>query len=502
MTDSHFDVLIIGAGVSGIGAACHLMRECPNRTFAIIERRQEIGGTWDLFRYPGIRSDSDMYTFGFDFRPWNDTKVLADGTSIREYVRDTAAENGVSSRIRYGLRVTAANWSTEAGRWTATAVRETTGETVTFTANFLLACTGYYDYDNPYRPEFPGEERFAGPIVHPQLWPHDLDYAGKKVLVIGSGATAVTLVPAMADDAAHVTMLQRSPTYVLSVPAQDKISGLLQRFLPESAVYRFGRMRNVGLQRGVYALAKRYPRFLRTLIVKGAGRELRGATELRHFTPKYDPWDQRLCIVPDGDLFRTIREGKVSMVTDEIDTFTETGVKLRSGGHLDADLIITATGLNLQMLGGATLTVDGEPVAVNRSLTYKAVLLEGVPNAALVFGYINASWTLKADIAARYVCRLLNHMDANGYTTAVARARESDRDGESILDALNSGYVRRAIDRLPRQGTNGPWRVTNNYRSDFRTLREGEIADGILRFGTTPAAEPAPAEPDRPHATA
>lgn len=501
MTDAHFDVLIIGAGVSGIGAACHLMRENPNKTVAILERRKEIGGTWDLFRYPGIRSDSDMYTFGFDFRPWNDTKVLADGTSIREYVRATADEHGVTSRIRYGLRVVSASWSTEQGRWTVTAVREGTGDTARYTASFLIAATGYYDYDNAYRPAFPGEERFGGPVVHPQHWPADLDYVGKRVVVIGSGATAVTLVPAMADGGAgHVTMLQRSPTYVVTVPARDKISGLLQRFLPESTVYALGRMRNVALQRGLYALAKRYPRFVRDLVVKGAGRQLRGASDLRNFMPKYDPWDQRLCVVPDGDLFRTIRRGTVSVVTDEVETFTETGINLRSGAELEADVIITATGLNLQMLGGAVLEVDGEQVELNRLLTYKAVLLEGLPNAALVFGYVNASWTLKADLAARYVCRLLNHMDQHGYTRVVARAKDSDRGTDSLLSALNSGYVRRANDKMPRQGTRGPWRVSNHYRRDAAMLRKGPIDDGILRFSSEPAA--APAEADRPHATA
>jgi cation diffusion facilitator CzcD-associated flavoprotein CzcO len=493
---THLDVLIIGAGVSGIGAACHLMRECPNKTFAILERRHEIGGTWDLFRYPGIRSDSDMYTFGFDFKPWIDTKVLADGTSIREYVRETAAEHGVTSRIRYGLRVVGASWSTERGHWTVTAVEEATGVITEFTANFLIACTGYYDYDGGHRPTFPGEDQFAGELVHPQHWPDELDYAGKKVVVIGSGATAVTLVPAMAADAEHVTMLQRSPTYIVALPAQDKISAVLQRFLPPSAVYQLGRLRNIALQRAFYSLARTFPRFVRDLVLKGADRALGGGTELRHFTPKYDPWDQRLCVVPDGDLFQAIRDGKVSIVTDEVDTFTKTGVKLRSGVELDADVIITATGLTLQMLGGATLEIDGKPVPVNQLLTYKAVLLEELPNAALVFGYINASWTLKADLAARYVCRLLNHMDANGYTRVVAKAAPADRARDSILNALNSGYVRRGNDKLPRQGTRGPWKVTNNYLRDAAVLRFGAIDDGHLHFSDQPVAVPT----ERPHA--
>lgn len=482
MADSHVDVLIIGAGVSGIGAACHLIRECPQKTFTILERRKEIGGTWDLFRYPGIRSDSDMFTFGFDFRPWHDNKVLADGTSIRDYVRDTAAEHDVRSRIRFGQRVTSVSWSTERGHWKATVVDEDTGESSELTAGFLIMATGYYDYDNAHRPAFPGEERFGGPIVHPQHWPAGLDYAGKRIVVIGSGATAVTLVPAMAEDAEHVTMLQRSPSYILALPATDKLSALLRRFLPAATVYRFGRARNVFLQRTLYRLAKSYPRAVRNLVVRGAEKQLRGATELRHFIPKYSPWDQRLCVVPDGDLFRTIREGKVSVVTDEVDTFTENGIRLRSGEELPADVIITATGLTLQLLGGARLDVDGEPLEVSKSLTYKAVLLENLPNAALVFGYVNASWTLKADLAARYVCRLLNHMDAHGYTEVVARAHAADRGVESMLSALNSGYVRRADDKLPRQGTHGPWRVSNDYQRDVKTLCHDPIDDGILQF--------------------
>jgi monooxygenase len=500
MADSHTDVLIIGAGVSGIGAACHLMRECPQKTFTILERRKEIGGTWDLFRYPGIRSDSDMYTFGFDFRPWHDTKVLADGTSIREYVRATAEDNGVLPRIRFGQRVSGASWSTERGVWTVTAVDEDTGTVTEHTASFIMVCTGYYDYDSAHRPAFPGEERFPGPIVHPQHWPADLDHTGKQILVIGSGATAVTLVPAMAERAAHVTMLQRSPSYVLALPARDAISALLSRFLPPETVYRFGRARNVALQRVLYALSRRYPEAVRKVFLRGAEHQLAGTAELRHFTPSYNPWDERLCVVPDGDLFQSIRDGKVSVVTDEIETFTETGVQLRSGTRLTADVIITATGLNLKMLGGATLEVDGEPLPVNELLTYKAVLLENLPNAALVFGYINASWTLKADLAARYVCRLLNHMDARGYTQVVPRAMPTDRTKESVLSALNSGYVRRGNSKLPRQGTHGPWRVTNNYLRDRAMLRRDPIDDGILQFSRQPATTltPAPARPNAP----
>jgi monooxygenase len=482
MRNRHLDVLIVGAGISGIGAACHLRRECPGKTYAILERREAMGGTWDLFRYPGVRSDSDMFTFGFNFRPWIEEKVLADGASIREYVRDTATEYGVDQKIKYGLRVRSASWSDEQARWSVEAVHESTGTIEQFTADFLMACTGYYNFDAGFRPEFPGEQNFGGDIVHPQHWPADLDYAGQKVVVIGSGATAVTLVPAMAATAAHVTMLQRSPSYVISLPAEDKISAALRRVLPTSVVYQLARARNICIQRAIYALAMARPRLVRNLILKGAARRLRGTADLRHFTPEYDPWDQRLCIVPDGDLFSAIRNGSADIVTDDIVTFTDAGITLRSGRELEADLIITATGLDVQMLGGATLEVDSAPVAINDSLTYKGVLLEGVPNAAVVFGYVNASWTLKADIAAEYVCRLLKYMDSHGYTRAVARAQRGDRGTGSVLGSLKSGYVERGNDRLPRQGTHGPWKVRNNYLRDAPMLRHGPIADGILQF--------------------
>jgi cation diffusion facilitator CzcD-associated flavoprotein CzcO len=500
MAEQHLDVLIVGAGISGIGAACHLTRESPGKSYAILERREAMGGTWDLFRYPGIRSDSDMFTFGFNFRPWNATKVLADGPSIRKYVQDTAGEYGVEKHIRYGIKVVAAKWSSAEARWTVDAVVEATGAKQRFTANFLMACTGYYNYDNGYRPDFPGQDQFAGEVVHPQHWPEDLDYTGKKVVIIGSGATAVTLVPAMAEDAAHVTMLQRSPTYIVSLPAEDKISENMRRVLPESLVYKLARGRNIGIQRAIYALAKARPNAVRKLVLKGAERQLKGTSDLRHFTPEYDPWDQRLCVVPDGDLFKSIRDGKASIVTDRIESFTETGIRLESGDELEADLIITATGLNVQMMGGATLEVDAKPVALNQAVTYKGVMVEGVPNAAIVFGYVNASWTLKADIAAEYTCRLINHMDAHGYTQVVAHAQESDRGEGSVLGALNSGYVRRGNDHLPRQGTNGPWLVRNDYLRDVPVLRRGSIDDGILQFSSERAA-PKKARP-RPRASA
>jgi cation diffusion facilitator CzcD-associated flavoprotein CzcO len=486
----HVDVLIVGAGISGIGAACHLARECPDKSYAILERRQRLGGTWDLFRYPGIRSDSDMFTFGYNFRPWNETKVLADGPSIRRYVEDTADEYGVKEHIRYGVSVVKANWSSADVRWTVTARDETTGRQVRYTADFVIACTGYYDYDQGYRPAFPGEERFRGPIVHPQHWPDDLDYAGKRVVVIGSGATAVTLVPAMAGDAAQVTMLQRSPTYILSLPAEDKISQQLRRVLPDSVVFAMARRRNIALQRGLYGLSRSKPGLVRSIILKAAERQLHGRASLEHFTPRYNPWDQRLCVVPNGDLFRAVRRGQAEIVTDTIDTFTETGIRLTSGRELEADIVVAATGLTLQMLGGAALEVDGEPVPVHDRLTYKSVMLEGVPNAVLVFGYTNASWTLKADLAAEWTCRLLNHMSAHGYTEAVARGTDADRGTGTVLDTLEAGYVRRGAGRLPRQGARSPWLVRNDYLRDVPVLRYGPIDDGVLQFADRPRAQP------------
>jgi monooxygenase len=490
MPIEHVDVLIVGAGVSGIGAACHLSRGCPDRSYLVLERRARMGGTWDLFRYPGVRSDSDMFTFGYNFRPWNATKVLADGPAIRTYIEQTAAEYGVDEHIRYGMHVVRAGWSTERGRWTVEVRDAATRRHKKISANFLIACTGYYSYDEPYRPEFPGEAEFTGPIIHPQHWPEELDYRGKKVVVIGSGATAVTLVPAMAGDAGHVTMLQRSPTYILSLPAEDKISEQLLRVLPEALVFRMARRRNIGLQRALYGASRSRPAAIRGLIRKLAQRQLQGSSDIKHFSPPYDPWDQRLCIVPDGDLFKAIRSGRADIVTDRVDRFTATGIRLASGDELEADIIITATGLNVQMMGGAEVEIDGEPLELHDRLAYKSVMLEGVPNAVLVFGYTNASWTLKADLASEYTCRLLNHMSAHGYTQAVARARDTDRGDGTVLDTLNSGYVRRAAGLLPRQGKRAPWLVRNDYLRDVPVLRFGPIDDGVLEFSRAGAEAP------------
>jgi cation diffusion facilitator CzcD-associated flavoprotein CzcO len=493
----HVEVLIVGAGISGVAAACHLTRDLPSRTYHLLERREGLGGTWDLFRFPGVRSDSDIHTFGFNFRPWSGTRVLADGASIRNYVSSTAAEYGVPRHISFGRTVVRASWSSAETRWRVEAVDEASGATEVWTCAFLIMCTGYYDYDHGYRPEFAGENDFAGTIVHPQHWPADLDYRGKRVVVIGSGATAVTLVPAMAEDAAHVTMLQRSPSYIVSVPARDKISEGLRRVLPESIVYRLIRTRNIAIQRAIYAFAQRRPALARKLLTADARRRLGDDADLSHFTPRYDPWDQRLCIVPDGDLFAAVRAGRAEIVTDTIGTFTPDGIRLTSGAELPADLIVAATGLQVLTMGGAEIVVDGTRIAINRLLTYKGVLVEDVPNAAAVFGYTNASWTLKADLACEYVVRLLKHMDEHGYAQVVARAAADERSDRSVWSSLKSGYVRRGDDQLPRQGKRTPWVVRNNYLRDAPMLRRSAIDDGILQFSRAAARNDTDGRPQR-----
>lgn len=480
---SDYDVLIVGAGLSGIGMACHLAIDCPDKRVGILERRKAIGGTWDLFRYPGIRSDSDMFTFGYKFRPWNKGKVLADGESIRNYVNDTARAYDVDKKIQYGMKITCADWSSERHCWTVTALEEDTGQTRTFTSNYLVSCTGYYNYDTGYLPEFPGVERFKGQCIHPQHWPENLDYRGKRVVVIGSGATAVTLVPAMATDAAHVTMLQRSPSYVFSVPGYDKSLKALSRFLPERWVYSFARRRNMFLQRTMFKAAKRWPDKVRSWLLDRVRKQVGDNFDMRHFTPAYKPWDERLCAVPDGDLFKVIKGGKASVVTDHIETFTEKGILLKSGKELEADIIITATGLQIQVFGGVELRVDGQLQNTGELMTYKGTLMQNVPNMAWIIGYTNASWTLKADITSEYFCRLLNYMDQHGYAAATARAPAGEaQQAESIMGTLSSGYVRRGNSVLPRQGRNLPWRVVNDYALDRRMLRDQPIDDGVLEF--------------------
>jgi monooxygenase len=483
----HLDVLIVGAGLSGIGAAWHLQNRCPGKGYAILEAREDLGGTWDLFRYPGIRSDSDMHTLGYRFKPWTAAKSITDGPSILEYVRRTARENRIEEKIRFRHRVVGAAWSSDEGRWTVEAERTDSGETVRLTCDFLWTCSGYYRYDEGYTPEFEGTERFAGPVVHPQHWPEDLDYSGKRVVVIGSGATAVTLVPAMAEKAAHVTMLQRSPTYIASLPAQDRIAEWLRRRLPERAAYAAVRWKNVLIQTGFYQLSRRRPELVKRMIRKGVENALPPGYDVdRHFKPRYDPWDQRMCLVPDGDLFRAISAGEASVVTDTIKTFTERGIELDSGEELEADVIVTATGLNLLFLGGMRLEVDGEAVDVSGRMTYRGMMLSGVPNMAFTVGYTNASWTLKADLTSEYVCRLLNYMDAHGYGRCVAETDPAVT--EQPLLEFTSGYVQRSLDDFPKQGSKEPWKLRQNYVFDLRTIRRGPIDDGAMRFSTEASA--------------
>jgi cation diffusion facilitator CzcD-associated flavoprotein CzcO len=479
----HVDVLIVGAGLSGIGAACHLQRERPGTSFAILEGRQSIGGTWDLFRYPGIRSDSDMFTLGYAFRPWREPKAMADGSSILRYIHETARDHDVERHLRLGHRVVRAEWSSADTRWTVEAQRAADGETVRLTCGFLFTCTGYYRYEEGYTPEFPGIERFGGDLVHPQHWPAALDYAGKRVVVIGSGATAVTLVPAMASEAAHVTMLQRSPSYVLSLPARDPIADVLRRLLPARVAYPMVRWKNVALTILSFQVSRRRPRLAKALLRRGVQKRLPAGFDVDiHFRPRYQPWDQRLCLVPDGDLFAALSTGDASIVTDTIETFTERGLRLASGEELEADVVVTATGLNLLALGGMSLAVDGEDVDPSRLVGYKGIMFSGLPNFALTLGYTNASWTLKADLASRFVCRLLAHMDAHGYRRVTPRWPEGQALPEHPLVDLASGYVLRSLDAFPKQGDRAPWRLYQNYVRDVMLLRHRPLEDEALEF--------------------
>jgi cation diffusion facilitator CzcD-associated flavoprotein CzcO len=486
----HLDVLIVGAGLSGIGAACHLQERCPGKRFAILEAREAIGGTWDLFRYPGIRSDSDMFTLGYRFRPWTSAQAIADGESIRDYIRETAREHGIEDRIRFRHRVVRAEWSGEEARWLVSARREDTGEEVRLSCSFLFMCTGYYRYDEGYTPQFEGIERFGGRVVHPQHWPEDLDCAGKRVVVIGSGATAVTLVPALAETAAHVTMLQRSPTYIFSLPGSDALADLLRRRLPMKAAYAIVRWKNVLRTQLSFALSRRFPAFMRAVIRRQVERNLPPGYDVeKHFTPPYDPWDQRVCLSPDGDLFAALREGRASIATDTIRTFTERGVELESGEELQADVVVTATGLNLLALGGTQLVVDGEEIEIAKTVGYKGMMLSGVPNMALTVGYTNASWTLKGDLVAEYVCRLLKEMDERGYAFCTPRPPDDSVPLEPFID-LKAGYVLRSMDQFPRQGTVAPWRLNQNYARDVLLLRRGPLEDeGIAFSRAVPARE-------------
>ncbi|WP_421935729.1 flavin-containing monooxygenase [Phenylobacterium sp.] len=477
----HFDVLIVGAGLSGVGAGYHLKTACPDRSYVILEGRDAIGGTWDLFRYPGIRSDSDMYTLGYAFKPWTEAKAIADGPSILKYVRETASENGIDGHIRYNHRVKRASWSTADARWTIEA--EVAGRIQQFTANFVFLCGGYYSYEGGYTPEYPGVEAFKGALVHPQKWPKELDYSGKKVVVIGSGATAVTLVPEMAKTAGHVTMLQRSPTYVVSRPAEDKMANWLRSKLPGKLAYDIVRWRNVLFGMYFFNLARKKPEAVKANIIKMVRDQLGPDYDVdRHFTPSYNPWDQRLCLVPDADMFNEIKSGRASVVTDHIETFTETGIRLKSGQELQADVVVSATGLVLEVWNGIEVSVDGARIDASKTLAYKGMMYEGVPNLASAFGYTNASWTLKCDLTCEYVCRVLNHLKATGQRQATPVNTDPSVTFEPWLD-FSSGYVQRAMAKFPKQGDRVPWKLNQNYAMDLMSLRYAKLEDGVLRFG-------------------
>ncbi len=480
MAAEHFDVVIVGAGLSGIGAGYHLKTRLPKKTYAILEGRGAIGGTWDLFRYPGIRSDSDMYTLGYNFKPWPGAKAIADGPSIRDYVQATAKENGIDRHIRFHHSVKSVSWSSKDARWTVKAEHE--GKVVEFTCSFVMMCSGYYNYSQGYTPGYPGRETFRGKVIHPQFWPEDLDHTGKQVVVIGSGATAVTIVPEMAKTAAHVTMLQRSPTYVVSRPSTDKIATRLRKLFPSKLAYGLTRWKNVSMQMLFYNTARKKPQKTRETITRLAQKELGPDYPVSvHFNPKYNPWDQRMCLIPDSDLFNEIKAGHASVVTDTIDTFTENGIKLSSGQELKADIIVSATGLDLQFLGGAEVKVDGEKVELSKRLTYKGMMYEGVPNMVSIFGYTNASWTLKCDLTCEYTCRIMKRMDQTGTKAVTPRNLAPDTELQPWLD-FSSGYVQRTVDRFPKQGDRKPWRLNQNYASDLLMLRYGKLTDPELVF--------------------
>ena len=510
----HLDVVIVGAGLSGVGAAHHVLTSCPWATFAVFEARDAIGGTWDLFRYPGIRSDSDMFTLGYPFRPWTGERSIADGPSILRYIREAAAEDGTDRHIRFRHRIVRAEFDTAAGRWTLEVERpaaradtevsldadgDVATELVRVTCSWLFSCSGYYRYDRGYLPDFPGMDDFRGELVHPQFWPEDLAYAGKRVVVIGSGATAITLVPAMAKDAEHVTMLQRSPTYVASLPARNPTTRLIRRLTPQRFEGTVLRWVNALTTQCFYELSRRRPEVVKRALRKGVARELPAGYDVdTHFTPQYNPWDQRLCVVTDGDLFRGIRDGRVDVVTDHVETFTPTGIRLRSGRELAADVVVTATGLDLLFVGGIELAVDGEVVDVASRMAYKGMMLEGVPNFAMAIGYTNASWTLKSDLTCTYVSRLLNELHASGATTCTPVNQGVPLSEDSLL-GLSSGYVVRAADRFPKQGTRFPWQVYQSYLRDHRMIRRGGVGDSLVFSGSRDAGRRATAR--RPVAT-
>jgi cation diffusion facilitator CzcD-associated flavoprotein CzcO len=488
MAEEHYDVLIVGAGLSGIGAGYHLEIRCPGRTYTILEGRDDIGGTWDLFRYPGIRSDSDMYTLGYSFRPWTNPKAIADGPSILEYVKDTARTYGIDRKIRFRQHVKRASWSSVDAQWTVEAERTDTRELVRYRCNFLFMCSGYYNYAHGHTPEFAGVGRFRGRIVHPQFWTNDIDYADKRVVVIGSGATAVTLVPELSTKASHVTMLQRSPTYIVSAPETDSLANFLRENFSARFAYAVARWRNVLGGMLFYWFCQRRPERAKALLLRGVKQSLGDDFDARDFTPSYRPWNQRLCLVPNGDLFEAIKAKRVSVLTDTIDTLTENGIRLSSGRELEADLIVTATGLELQVLSDLAITVDGRRIDPAETMAYKGMMLSGVPNLAMSMGYTNASWTLKCDLTCEYVCRLLSHMDRHGYRQCVPVLNDPTMARLPMID-FSSGYVTRSIAKFPKQGARAPWRLYQNYLLDVLTLRFAPLEDGVIAFSSPDSAE-------------
>jgi monooxygenase len=480
-TPEELDVVIIGAGLSGIGAAVHLQQQCPHKNVAILEGRANMGGTWDLFRYPGIRSDSDMLTLGYRFKPWRRKQIIADGSSIRDYIREAAREYGLDRKIRYQHRVRTMDWCSRTARWTLTIDRPDQGDSVTLESRFVICCAGYYRYDSGYTPNFPGRQDFAGTIIHPQHWLEDFDYRGQRMVVIGSGATAITLAPALADKADQVVMLQRSPGYVFSLPQYDAGSETLRGILPERTVYALGRARNMVFQMVTYNVSRLFPRAARQFLMKHVQRRVGDQVDMTHFDPDYNPWDQRLCVAPDGDFLEAVRDGRITVVTDHIERFTRDGIQLQSGRHLEADTIITATGLRMQMLGGLQLSLDGQPVDIAQKYMYKGAMLEDVPNFVTVFGYTNSSWTLKAELISDYACRVLRYMDEHDYAICVPRNHDPDLQPRPFVN-LSAGYVLRAQDELPRQAQKEPWRVHQNYLLDLRLLRYKKVDDGVLVF--------------------
>lgn len=486
----HVDVIIVGAGVSGIGVAARMKQETPQKSFVIFERRKAIGGTWDLFRYPGIRSDSDMSTFGYDFKPWTASKVLASGEEIRNYVTEAAQEYKVTEHIRFEHQVQLANWNSKTQLWELEVLNAATGQTESWTANFVIGCTGYYNYDQGFRPSFPDEEKFKGDIIHPQHWPENFDYTGKRVVIIGSGATAITLVPSMSDKAAHVTMLQRSPTYIAAIPSIDFAYDAMKKVMPEKLAYSLTRGRNIGMQRMIFKLSQEHPKAMRKFFLNAIKLQVGDKVDMKHFTPHYNPWDQRLCVVPDGDLFKVLKKGKASVETDHIERFTETGIQLKSGKHLDADVIVTATGLAVQILGGIKATMDGKPLATSEHMLYRGILLSDVPNVAIIVGYINASWTLKVDVAAKYLTRLFKFMDQNKLKVVTPKGDATQMLDSTVMGDLSAGYIARAAKELPKQGKAAPWKVSMNYLADRVELAKSSFEDDVLSFdGAAPKAK-------------